>query len=174
MAWTKVKTAAVVGAGILLAGGTTAVIVEKHIAAQQFIPALTPWSDAGAATPKAALQSLAWALTHDRMDRAQELMQWEETNAQFGQPEFEHQVALSVLLAPALKDIESFEIVSIENQTSGDVIVKLKKTFKNHNIVPFAVTARLHHINRQWRAVGKIEYYANGSVSTWLPFTASF
>jgi len=79
MAWTKMKTAIVVGAGVLLAIGTaTTVLVEKHIAARQYTIALEPWSDAGAATPKAALQSLAWALTHDKFDRAQELMQWDE------------------------------------------------------------------------------------------------
>jgi RNA polymerase sigma factor (sigma-70 family) len=174
MAWTKAKTAIVIGAGVLFAVGTT-VLVERHIAAQQYTEAREPWSDAGASTPKSALQTLAWALTHDKIDRAQELMQWDEKGVEYGNPTLEHQIVLSSVLAPALKDIESFRILSVEPASQpNELIVKFEKSFRNKNIRPFTMTARLRRIGSQWRVVGKIEYYQNGSVSTWLPFTASF
>src|ERR1017187_5752800 len=112
MAWTKVKTAILVGGGVLLTAGTGTIFIEKQLKARQFTPAREPWSDAGAATPKAALQSLAWALTQGKFNRAEQLMQWEETNTNYGNPSFEHQIALAAILAPAVKEIESFKILS--------------------------------------------------------------
>jgi RNA polymerase sigma factor (sigma-70 family) len=179
MVWTKAKTAMVVGVGVLLAVGTTAVLVEKHIDAKQYIIAHEPWSDAGAATPKAALQSLAWALTHDKIDRAQELVLWNEKGAEYAkppvEPAFEHQMALESSLAPALKDLESFKILSIEPaQPPDELIVKIEKTFKNRSIVPFAVTAKLRRVGGQWHVVCDLEYFEGGNVSMRLPFTGSF
>jgi hypothetical protein len=40
----------------------------------------------------AALQSLAWALTHNRMDRAQQLMQWDEKGVQFADPALQREL----------------------------------------------------------------------------------
>jgi hypothetical protein len=177
MAWTKMKTAIVVGVGVLLAVGTaTTVIVEKQIAAKQYTIALEPWSDAGAATPKAALQSLAWALTHDKFDRAQELMQWDEKGLAYaGDAKMQQQFTLMGVLAPALKDIASFRILSIEpTKQPNEWIIKIEKTFKNKNIRPFAVTAKLRRVGKQWRAVGNLEYFESGSSSMKLPFTGSF
>jgi RNA polymerase sigma factor (sigma-70 family) len=175
MAWTKAKTVIVSGVVVLLTAGTTTILIERHIEANQYTIAPEPWSDAGAATPKAVLQSLAWALTHDKIDRAQELIRWDEKGVEYGNPAIEHQIALASFLAPAVKDIESFRILSIESTKQPDeTIVKFEKTFKNQNIQPIIVTAKLRRLGSQWRVVGRIEYYESGSVSTWLPFTASF
>ncbi len=174
MAWTKAKTAIVAGAAVLLAAGSGTVLIEKQIKARQFTPALEPWSDAGAATPKAALQSLAWALTQDKTDRAEQLMQWEETNTNYGNPTFEHQIALAAILAPAVKEIESFKIVSMKPAGANEMIVTLVKSFKQSRIVPMTITAKLHRAANEWRVVGRIQYYEGGGVSTWLPFSASF
>jgi RNA polymerase sigma factor (sigma-70 family) len=176
MAWTKMKTAIVVGVGILLAAGTTTVFVERHIEAKQYTIAREPWSDAGAATPKAALQSLAWALTHEKFDRAQELMQWDEKDLAYARDaKFQQQLTIISVLAPALKDIASFRILSVEPTKQPDeLIVKIEKTFKNKNIRPFSVTAKLRRMSGRWRAVGNIEYFESGSISLLLPFTGSF
>jgi len=176
MAWTKMKTIIVAGAGMLLAAGTTTFLVEKHLQAKQYIIAREPWSDVGAATPKAALESLAWALTHDKFDRAQELMQWDEKGLTFaGDAKMQQQFTLMGVLAPALKDIESFRILSImPTKQSDELIVKIEKTFKNKNIRPFAVTVKLRRVGNQWRAAGNLEYFESGSRSMLLPFTGSF
>jgi hypothetical protein len=176
MAWTKAKTAIVTGVVGLIAAGTTLIVIERHIEAKQNVITREPWSDVGAATPKAALQSLAWALTHDKFDRAQELMQWDEKGlSSGGDTTIQHQITLMSVLAPALKDIESFKILSIERTKQADeLLVKIEKTFKNGNIRPFAVTAKLRRVGGQWRVVGNIEYFENGSVSMLLPFTGSF
>jgi RNA polymerase sigma factor (sigma-70 family) len=176
MAWTKIKTAVVVGAGVLLMAGTATVAVQKHLAARQYVVAREPWSDAGAATPKAALQSLAWALTHHKFDRAQELVQWDEKGAAGDDTRsMEHQMILMSVLAPHLGTIASFRVVSIvPTQQPDEVIVKFEKTFTNRSIMPFVMTAKLRRTGGQWRAVANVQYYESGSVSMLLPFTGSF
>jgi len=174
MAWTNAKTAIVVGVGLLLATGTGTVLIEKQIKARQFTPAQVPWSDAGAATPKAALQSLAWALTHGKIQRADQLMLWEEVNTNYGNPSIEHQIVLQAILPTGINTVESFKILSITPAGSGEVIVKFKKTFKQNNPMPMTLTARLHRVGSEWHVVGRIQYYPDGGVSTYLPFSASF
>ena len=79
------------------------------------------------------------------------------------------------VLSPALKDIESFRILSIvPTKQSDELIVKIEKNFKNKNIRPFAVTVKLRRTGNQWRAVGNLEYFESGSASMKLPFTGSF
>jgi len=174
MAWTKVKTAIVIGASLLLTTGIGTVLIEKQIKARQFTPAQAPWSDAGAATPKAALQSLAWALTHGKIQRADQLMQWEEVNTNYGNPSIEHQIVLQAILPGGVNTVESFKILSITPTGPGEVIVKFKKTFKQNNPMPMTMTARLHRVGSEWHVVGKIQYYPDGGVTTFLPFSASF
>ena len=101
MAWTKMKTAVVVGAVMLLAAGTATVAVKKHIEAKQYIEVREPWSDVGGATPKAALQSLLWALINENWDRAQELFQLDVKGNPTGPYAFDGQkLILQATLAP--------------------------------------------------------------------------
>jgi RNA polymerase sigma factor (sigma-70 family) len=70
MAWTKAKTAIVVGVGVLLAAGTTTTVIHHE---QRRLPKPQPvisgetefpkasWRFAGYADPESALQSLIWA-----------------------------------------------------------------------------------------------------------------
>ena len=174
MAWTKAKAAIVVG--VLLASGTTTVLIQKQNAAKPHTMARAPWSDAGAATPRAAIESLAWALLHEQYDRAQELIQWDEKGVAFARdPSFQHQITLRSVLAPALKDIESFRVLSIEPaQQPNELMVKIEKQFTNNQLVPYAVTAKLRRVGGHWCAVGNIDYSEGGGVSMLLPFTGSF
>ncbi|HEX5400294.1 MAG TPA: sigma-70 family RNA polymerase sigma factor [Verrucomicrobiae bacterium] len=174
MAWTKAKSVIIIGISAVIAAGTGTVLVKWHIEAWQYTVAQAPWSDAGSSTPKAALQSLAWALTQGKIDRAEKLMQWDETNTNYGNPTFEHQIALGSILAPAVKDIESFRIQSMKPTGPNEMIITFKKSFKQSNIMPMTMTAKLHYVGNGWRIVGRIGYYQDGGVSTWLPFTASF
>ena len=174
MAWTKMKAAIVVAAGVLLASGTGTVLIHKQIQARQFTPAQAPWSDAGAATPKSALQSLAWAATHGKIQRADQLMQWEEVNTNYGNPSIEHQIVLQAILPGGINTVESFKILSITPAGSDAVIVKFKKTFKQGNLAPMTLTAKLRRVGSEWHVVGKIQYYPDGGVTTFLPFSTSF
>jgi RNA polymerase sigma factor (sigma-70 family) len=175
MAWTKAKTAVVIGVGMLLAAGTTTLLVERHNQAKLYFPAREPWSDAGAATPRAALQSLARALTQGKTDRAQELMQWDEKGTEYGNPAFQQQLTLMGVLTPALKDIQSFKILSVEPvQQPNELRVKIEKTFKNENRRPDTVTAKLRRVGSRWYVVGNLSYYKDGGVSMLLPFMGSF
>ena len=163
MAWTKAKTAIVAGVGWSCSlPGTTTIPIDKRNEARQHAIAREPWSDAGSATPKAALESLAWALTHDKFDRAQELIQWDEKGLAYaGDPALRRQVSLMAVLAPDLMAMVSFTVLSIAStKQPNELIVKIKKTFKNRAIVPFAVTAKLRRAGGQWRAVGNIEYFS--------------
>jgi len=174
MAWTQMKSAIVAGTALLLAATTATVLVEKHMSARRYVEARAPWSDLGASTPQAALQSLAWALTHGQTKRADQLMLWEETNTNYGNPSFEHQVVLQAILAPAVTQMESFKILSVTAAGSDEATVKLQKTFKQTRIVPMTMTAKLRRVGNEWRVIGRIEYSQDGGVSTWLPFSVSF
>jgi RNA polymerase sigma factor (sigma-70 family) len=60
MAWTKVKTAIVVGVAVVLAAGTTTTLVVQH---RHHILARSSWGFAGYASPESAFQSGAWAIS---------------------------------------------------------------------------------------------------------------
>lgn len=66
MAWTKLKTAVVVGAVALLVAGT-ATVVMRHTHVD---PEATPYHFAGYATPEASVQSMLWAASHGDIQKA--------------------------------------------------------------------------------------------------------
>ena len=57
MAWTKLKTAVVVGAMAIMAAGTVTVTMHRSTAA----PQTSPFVFSGYATPEAAIESMLWA-----------------------------------------------------------------------------------------------------------------
>jgi len=174
MAWTKAKMVIVAGVALLLAAGTTTVLVEKHVQAQQYAVAQAPWSDAGASTPKAALQTLIWALTHDQIGRAEQLMQWDEKNAEYADPiAGSHQIILWSL-GLNLENIASFRILSIEpTKRPNGLFVKIEESFKDlRNASP--LTAELRRVGSRWHVVARIAYYKNNTMSEVMPFTGSF
>ncbi len=175
MAWTKAKTAVVVGACVLLAAGT-AVVVAPRIDFHPHAVLNEPWHDAGAATPRAALQSLAWALANDQWDRAQQLIQWNETGRQYvNDPLLQEKIILMMVLSPAIKDLASFRVVSSEPGGQPDELnVKIEKSFKARNFHPMTLTARLRRTGGQWRVEANAQYFQDNSQSTLLPFTGSF
>ena len=59
MAWTKAKTAIVVGAAIILAAGTTTTLVIQHQYRNDYPRSL--WANAGYADPASALETYFWA-----------------------------------------------------------------------------------------------------------------
>jgi RNA polymerase sigma factor (sigma-70 family) len=147
----------------------------------QFVSASAPWASVGASTPRALLQSLAWALTQENKERAKSLIVWDEkgTPEQLASNrELQRTLAVESSLAPAVEDIDSIKIISIAAiataERSDEVIVKFEKAFKNKSIQPFSVTAKLRLVGLEWRAVGEIEYSQDGGVSLRLPFTGSF
>jgi RNA polymerase sigma factor (sigma-70 family) len=176
MAWTKAKIVVVSAIVVLLAAGTTGILIHQKNQANQYTLAREPWADAGSATPKAALQSLAWALVQKKTDRAEALMQWDEKGLQYpNDPAWYHRFILSSVLAPAVNDLASFKILSIvKTEQPNESLVTMLKAFKNGNIVSFNVTAKLRQVNGQWRVVGNIEYFPDGGTRTTLPFTGSF
>ena len=60
MAWTKIKTALVVGVVVVLTAGTTTTLVVQH---RHHILARSSWGFAGYASPESALQSSIWAIS---------------------------------------------------------------------------------------------------------------
>jgi|SRR5579862_2831710 len=60
MAWTKAKTAVVIGAAILLTTGATTTLVAQHLKSITDFPR-SSWEFAGYADPKSALESAMWA-----------------------------------------------------------------------------------------------------------------
>src|SRR5207248_1557432 len=62
MAWTKAKTATVIGATIILAAGTTTLALKHQPTAKEPIPQES-WANVKYATPEAAFQSSLWAMS---------------------------------------------------------------------------------------------------------------
>jgi hypothetical protein len=54
------------------------------------------------------------------------------------------------------------------------VNVKIEKSFRNNDIVPFAVTAKLRRVGERWRVVANLESDGSGGVLMRLPFINSF
>jgi RNA polymerase sigma factor (sigma-70 family) len=75
MAWTKTKTAIVVGVSVVLAAGTgleTLALIKGHLLQQQaagkiVVPGRS-WIDAGFAEPKSSLTTFLWAVSQNRGD----------------------------------------------------------------------------------------------------------
>jgi hypothetical protein len=66
MAWTKAKTGAVIGVAVILAAGTTTLVVKHQHQAEG--PILqSSWAFVKYATPEAALQSSLWAMSKGDM-----------------------------------------------------------------------------------------------------------
>ncbi len=176
MAWTKAKMAVVAGAGVLLAASLATVAIEKHLAAQPFVMNRSPWADTGDATPRAALESLAWALAHDQSDQAEKLIRWDEQGVPDSPmvQELAHKMIFSEL-ASHLKSLAGFQILAIKPAPQPDeVIVTLQKNFADRRIIPFAVTAKLHRTAGAWQVVAHVEYSPGGGIATRLPFMGSF
>jgi hypothetical protein len=169
MAWTKAKTAIVVSVGVLLAAGTTTVVVKKHIEAKQYIIAREPWSDVGAATPKATLQSLLWAVTSGNVDRAQQLMEWDVKGAPSpgAPPNFISANERATLdqgdIAQNANKIESFRILSITpGAQPNELMVRIEKTIKNTEGMHYPIPVKLRRIGNQWHAVATYVLYPTG------------
>jgi RNA polymerase sigma factor (sigma-70 family) len=62
MAWTKAKTGAVIGAAVILAAGTTTLVVKHQHQADGPVPQ-SSWAFVKYATPEAAFQSSLWAMS---------------------------------------------------------------------------------------------------------------
>jgi RNA polymerase sigma factor (sigma-70 family) len=62
MAWTKAKTAMVVGVAAILAVGTTTLVVHHHYAGAQTDFPSSSWTNAGYADPPTAVLSTLWAI----------------------------------------------------------------------------------------------------------------
>ena len=63
MAWTKAKTAIVVGVGVLLAAGTTTVVIQhqRHLATRNDVPRAA-WVFSGYGDSKSSVMSFLWAI----------------------------------------------------------------------------------------------------------------
>jgi RNA polymerase sigma factor (sigma-70 family) len=70
MAWTKMKTVAVIGVAVILATGTTGVVIEHRHLSKEPIPG-KPWAFVGFDTPEGALQSAFWAMRKGDMKTIQ-------------------------------------------------------------------------------------------------------
>ena len=63
MAWTKVKTAVVVGVAVIVAASTTGVMIQTHHHNYKNPIAESSWRNAGYATPEDALQTALWGMS---------------------------------------------------------------------------------------------------------------
>ena len=150
MAWTKVKTAAVIGVVVLVAAGTTTAVV-KHQSQPKGPIQEQSWRFMKYATPEAALQTSLWAMSKGDVKtlRASFVLEFQnqfmETTGK-GKSDAELS-AKSIQLANAIGD---FEVVRQEVVSSDEVILHFHSARVGNASVP------LKKVGSEWKVNGNI------------------
>ncbi|HWC61632.1 MAG TPA: sigma-70 family RNA polymerase sigma factor [Verrucomicrobiae bacterium] len=150
MAWTKVKTAAVVGVVVLLAAGTTTAVV-KHQSQPKGPIQESSWRFMKYATPEATFQSSLWAMRQGDM-KALGACYTPEFQSQFmatagkGKSDAE----LSGMLMQIANALLDFEIIHKEIVSSDEVVLHFHSARVGDSTVP------LKKVGSEWRVNGNI------------------
>jgi RNA polymerase sigma factor (sigma-70 family) len=150
MAWTKVKTAMVIGVGVLLAAGTTSLVIEHRDRTNEPVPE-TSWKYKGYATPEATFQSALWAMRNGDV----------KTVTASYTPEFGNQFMetagkgksdneLVTLFTQIASMIGDFQVVSSEVTSSDGAILHFRSSRMGNASVP------LTKIQGEWKINGNI------------------
>ena len=148
---TKLK-AGIIGAVALSTVAT--VLVAKYRKPRSQSIAHMPWADVGSATPAAALQTLLWATSNHRVDRAKELMQW-DINITGPKSASIKEMALVSIMTPWEADINSFQITAQVATGQDELTLNLKESLQRG--VDYYSSAKVRRVGKQWHVVGKIE-----------------
>ncbi len=150
MAWTKVKTAMVIGVAVVLAAGTTALAVKHQHRTNELVPQ-NAWAFKGFATPEATFQSALWAMRNGDI----------KTVTASYTPEFGNQFMetagkgksdneLVTLFTQIASMIGDFQVVSSEVISSDGVILHFRSSRMGNASVP------LTKIQGEWKINGNI------------------
>jgi RNA polymerase sigma factor (sigma-70 family) len=180
MAWTKMKTSLVAGACILIIGATGLSLNTLRTHRHPFVR--EPWSNTGTTTPATAMESLLWALSNEKFDRAQEIMQWEISGDGFPQVRptgdahqnatIQEKMILQGTLAPQIKDVASFRVISTHSgERPDEMIVNVETTFKNGIRPTILEIVKLRRSGGQWHTVCEIIGHGNDFSIGALPFS---
>ncbi len=150
MAWTKLKTGAVVGVAVILAAGTTTLAVKHQHRAEGPVPQ-SSWAFVKYATPEAAFQSSLWAMNKGDMKMFLESLtpdfqnQYMETAGK-GKSESE----LGAMNVKIASMIGSFEVASNEVVSSDETILHFRAGRMGNASVP------MKKVQGEWKISGNI------------------
>jgi len=152
MAWTKLKTAIVVGAIAILAAGT-ATVTFQHARAK----ARAPYAFAGFATPEASFQSMLWAASKGDLDKlssgvtAEEMDRFKSRMA--GKSEDEIRNGL-IAWARAMADYK----ISQKEMVSGDEVhLHIHATPSAEALHSGKVVMVMRRIGNDWKRAGDVD-----------------
>jgi RNA polymerase sigma factor (sigma-70 family) len=156
MAWTKAKTVLVAGMAIVLAAGTTTVVMKHQAQPQGPIPE-SSWRNMKYATPEAALQTSLWAMRQGdvatlKVSYTPEFQEQFMATAGKGKSDADLS-AMCVQLAGAIWD---FEVVRQEPVSTDEVVVHFHSARIGNAVVP------LKKIGGEWKVNGNIVTDAPG------------
>jgi RNA polymerase sigma factor (sigma-70 family) len=151
MAWTKVKTALIIGAGILLATGSTGLAIHHYRQPASGPLSQDAWRNVGLATPEAALQTSFAAMSKGDVNGLNACYTTEFKNqfmetAGKGKSEAE----LSAMFVKIAGMIGSFQITDKETVPDGGLIVHFRAGRMG------AATVPMTNVNGEWRINGNI------------------
>jgi RNA polymerase sigma factor (sigma-70 family) len=149
MAWTKIKTAAVVGIAVITVAGTTAGVIRQH-QPRGSVPEQS-WRFVKYETPEAAFQSSLWAMRQGDV-KALHGSYTPEFRSQFmatvGKGKSEAEVA--AMFIQIANRLGNFEVVNNESVSSDEVILHFRSDRIGNASVP------LKKIGGEWKVNGNI------------------
>jgi RNA polymerase sigma factor (sigma-70 family) len=150
MAWTKMKTVAVVGVAVFVAAGTTTAVIRHQAQPKGPIPEQS-WQFVKYATPEAAFQSTLWAMRQGDV-KSLHMSYTPEFRDQFmataGKGKSEAEIsAMFVQIAGMIMD---FEVVRTETVSSDEVVLHFRSARMGN------ASVSLKKIGGEWKMNGNI------------------
>ena len=151
MAWTKMKTVAAVGVAVILATGTTGLVIQHRHQTDRPIPEKS-WAFKGYATPEAAIQSSFWAMskgdvnalaacfTPEFSDRFMETARKQKTDDE-----------LAAMFVKVAATFGNFRVTRREMLTNDELILHLWSTHIGDASVP------MKKVEGEWKINGDLK-----------------
>ncbi|MGZ5545318.1 MAG: RNA polymerase sigma factor [Limisphaerales bacterium] len=173
MAWTKAKTAIVTGVVVLLAAGTTPVIIKEIEQHSRSRPRTTPATasikgqlfglaqlvDAGNTTPEAAWESRYWARAQG--DYAAVLAGTEPQAREAAKAWMGDEAKFHASSQAEFATLQGFQILAFKNLASDKVELKYQFAFQNSSTRQQTKIVMMAKVNGAWRCAATRAYDAS-------------
>jgi RNA polymerase sigma factor (sigma-70 family) len=150
MAWTKMKTVAVIGVAVMLATGTTGLVIEHNKPSKEPVPG-KPWAFVGFDTPEGALQSAYWGMSKGDLKTIQ-ASYTTEFRDQFmeGAGKGKTDSDLLVMFSQIAGAMGDFQILRKEQAPDGRLILHVRSMRVGDATVP------MKKIGNEWKIDGNL------------------
>jgi len=152
MAWTKLKTAILTGAVVILAAGTATVTV-RHIRARQEAPA---FAFVGYATPEASVRSMMWAASKGDLDALAAAVTAEEMDRFKGSMAGKSQDEVKRGLMDWARAMADYRITQKEVISLDEVHLHIHATPSAEALHSGRVVMVMRRVGNEWKRAGDV------------------